>query len=48
MTIYHTVMCPFADIDIQIRKYTEAGWELVSHAFINENYCHIIFRKEQP
>lgn len=46
MTIYHTVMCTFDDIDLQIRKYTDAGWEIVSHTLSNENYFHIIFRKE--
>jgi hypothetical protein len=40
-------MCTFDDIDLEIRKYTDAGWEVVSHTLSNENYFHIIFRKEQ-
>lgn len=48
MTVYHTIRCTFDDIDLQIRKYTDAGWEIVSHTLSDENrFFHVIFRKVQ-
>lgn len=48
MTQYLHLLAYVDQLETELRKYTLAGWELVSHTALDEQIFSIIFKKEPP